>query len=404
MNNKLQNILRILNSFSLSANLSQICFDVFTPNIALTNKHGTIYFYGNNDILQYRNGLEEIYRNSKCISDFFSFKKFEHDLNEVIVLKCIENSQWTEKDWNAFENKFLTIEKQVFTIYHEVYGAICESVSGYVKLGKFTIFNTQIDNPLSRDFDEIAKFDGTPLCLISVDVESKEALHATNQAKVEFEKFTYLVNFMIGDSSGKKCVTVNFEKRYDAEHWFINNQKEIRLISQTNYGLISDLADPYFNSEENGNSRIWELNSKNHSSSKLHNRLLNSIEWAGKAIMEEDKNKSFIQFLFAIESLLHQNSSGLINASIAHSISENLAFLIGNDYVSKIKVKETFKSIYQKRSALVHGSSIPISDKELNEAFWLTKNLIYTFLIKEPFCKFQSMDELVLYVEKLKFS
>ncbi|MEC5158108.1 hypothetical protein [Chryseobacterium sp. MP_3.2] len=120
------------------------------------------------------------------------------------------------------------------------------------------------------------------------------------------------------------------------------------------------MSEPYFLDIENGNNKVWELYSKLNNN-KLEKRIKNAVEWTGKALKDENNAKALIQFIFAIECILHIDTKNIINPSILSQISDNIAFLLSEDFDQRKIIASSFKDLYIKRSGIVHGSSQEIT-------------------------------------------
>jgi len=150
----------------------------------------------------------------------------------------------------------------------------------------------------------------------------------------------------------------------------VGTYKEFNLTSDTLIG------------EKDGKNRIWKIVS-NPKPNKLEIKILNSIEWIGKAKHEIDSEKAFIQYLFAIESLMNYNELGIISPSITYQMCEYIALLLGNTESERIELDETFRHLYRIRCALVHGSSKEYNEYDLDDAKLLAERLVIEFLTKD---------------------
>ena len=106
-----------------------------------------------------------------------------------------------------------------------------------------------------------------------------------------------------------------------------------------------------------------------------------------------------------IESLLKNNKREFISPSIVYSIAESVAFVLETDHVKRKEVFNNFKSIYDKRSKIVHsGYRNEIKDSDYRSLYEISYKLVDKILLKEPFCKAKNLDELHEMIEMLKFS
>lgn len=71
----------------------------------------------------------------------------------------------------------------------------------------------------------------------------------------------------------------------------------------------------------------------------------------------------------------------LVSPSITYQISEFAAFIISDELESRLVIEKMVKKLYSKRSAIAHGGSSDVDDKDVNEAMYLIKQIV-TILLK----------------------
>jgi len=151
-------------------------------------------------------------------------------------------------------------------------------------------------------------------------------------------------------------------------------------------------------------TKVYGIYSRKTKNSELEIRVKNSIEWIGKALKDSNNAKTLIQFMFAIESILHIEKDKIINPSILSQISDNIAFLLSENVENRKKNAGVFKLLYNKRSGIVHGSKQSINDKDLHEALMLSKQIIKILLTTEPYKNFHNSKQLSEHLIDLKFN
>lgn len=124
-----------------------------------------------------------------------------------------------------------------------------------------------------------------------------------------------------------------------------------------------------------------ELNEIILTNNSISTILVSSLRWIGLYTQESNNNLKFIYLISALESLFSKDQNNY--SSIAATISEKVSFLINNKDTNKMELFMSIKSLYIKRSAIVHGGTDIVSDSELfnlymiviNTYYWLTKTL-----------------------------
>jgi hypothetical protein len=138
---------------------------------------------------------------------------------------------------------------------------------------------------------------------------------------------------------------------------------------------------------------------------EMQSRILTAIGWIGKAIRDEDRVRSFVQYIFALESLLTlQQKDNIVNASITSQISEFAAFILGTDYETRVRIQDLVKALYRLRSKVVHGVGGEVMQEDIIHALVLLKNLVSTLLLHPELSQFTKMVELNEWVKRIKYN
>ena len=304
------------------------------PNHLISISGGNLAFIGKKQLKIYSEECENLYYKIKDISEYFSQKTFErHLFHELIPLLKRENRIATQKDFTTFLNHFKNKKIENYQISREIYGVYFEKQN--IILGNFLIINTVINKQIFDRFKQLCDDDEIPKFLIEVNVLAKDIIKANEIATLKFEQFENIIAFIVGDLSRKRNIKILSEIDTSAEKIFISSPGKITHKNNSNYSLIIDLDDEKINGQQNGNDTIWKLFSKD-KNTDLEKRIKNTIEWSGKALRDDNKAKTLIQFMFAIECSLHiQPKNSIINSSILSLISDNIAFLLYDDFENR---------------------------------------------------------------------
>lgn len=218
--------------------------------------------------------------------------------------------------------------------------------------------------------------------------------------------FENVFSYVLGDLSNDKRIGIFNFRGFSTMGKIISSNSGIGFNGKSDVILGLNLDHnylSYFNNKELGNDEVWFLITKK-DKSEIEKRLLNAIEWVGKAINDRDNSKSLIQFVFAIEGMLQYDEKIFINQSIVSQLADSLAFIITDEKEERKKMSRKFKDIYKKRSSIAHGSNAKIDFEDLEEVFEITKNMIISFLIKSPFKEMKTMESLNTHIINLKFN
>jgi hypothetical protein len=124
----------------------------------------------------------------------------------------------------------------------------------------------------------------------------------------------------------------------------------------------------------------------------LEERILASIQWAGRAQVEARREEAFLLYAIALESLLLGRD---VKTEISHRLAVRCAHLGGGPTMAdKKRVVEQILSLYQVRSNIVHSGNFLVSDAEIG---LIREYCVLTLLIvidTEPFRSMGKVKEL----------
>jgi hypothetical protein len=299
------------------------------------------------------------------------------------------------------------LEAEESEIIYNLYGAKMSGAS--IALGDFTIYNLDLSiNELISKYSAFADKHAylqthKSKLLLGIKVEGTDFAQSLKSADKLCETFENAFRYMLPDFAQRRRIGVLSFADWTTTNVLVCNKNGIGLRGTSNPYKLVNIDDPFFIDSSQGNDKIWILITKKNKS-EIENRILNSIEWIGKAVQEKDSSKSLVQLIFAIEGMLQLSNKGeLIVPSIVQHMSEWLAFIIQDNSEERIKIVKHFKKVYEKRSAVAHGRINEVSDNDLSVALQLAKLMVISFLTRKPFCEMSKMEEVRVHVEKLKF-
>lgn len=124
----------------------------------------------------------------------------------------------------------------------------------------------------------------------------------------------------------------------------------------------------------------------------LEQRILASLQWAGRAQVEVRREEAFLLYAIALESLLLARDT---KTEIAQRLAVRCAQLGGGPTLNDKKlVVEQILSLYQIRSNIVHSGNFLVRDDELGLIRTYAVLTLFLILDSEPFCSMREVREL----------
>jgi hypothetical protein len=131
-----------------------------------------------------------------------------------------------------------------------------------------------------------------------------------------------------------------------------------------------------------GFARVSEMLGKE-APTDLQERILASLQWAGRAQVETRREESFLLYAIALESLLLRRDA---KTEISHRLAVRCAHLGGGPALDDKKlVVDQILSLYQTRSNIVHSGNFLVSEGELKLIQEYCILTLFTVIDVEPF-------------------
>ena len=365
-----------------------------------------ITFLGFDKLEKFQIGLETMFISNKEISETWPLKKFETEFVNLIRQLKNEKRPCESKDVELLFEKFTKSDVQESEILYELYGATMNLPK--LILGDFTIYDFDLSiTELTERFPYLVHHDlyfsdRKSKYLLGIKVKARDNDKAVEIANKLCEIFENVFSYMIADLKHERTVGVFNFRGWRTTKIVVCNNDSMGFQGKNSIFLPVNIDDPFFTDTSQGNDKVWFLITKPQKT-EIEKRLLNAIEWIGKAIYDIDLSKSLVQFVFAIEGMLQQNEKAVITPSIVSQLSDWLAFIINDNLEQRKKISKYFKDIYQKRSAIAHGAAKTIDIQDLVMALQISKLMTIAFLTNKPFCDIKTMEELNKYITDLKF-
>jgi hypothetical protein len=108
---------------------------------------------------------------------------------------------------------------------------------------------------------------------------------------------------------------------------------------------------------------------------KKHNEYLRiAMDYFRRGRMEHYDDNRIIDYFVSLEALYSKDEE---RTEMRYRFSNRIATLLGKDIEDRLEMKEKARSLYDKRSALVHGSVTKLEDKEQGILFrWIRESIL----------------------------
>jgi len=105
---------------------------------------------------------------------------------------------------------------------------------------------------------------------------------------------------------------------------------------------------------------------------RLDKRIVRSINWCGEATRDKNLEDKLLKYFTALECLLVPEGEGLKG----DILGERIAKLWTPSEESRDLIRKDIIELYERRSDIVHGSEYEISEKDITEIDFVTRNII----------------------------
>ena len=293
----------------------------------------------------------------------------------------------------------ITIEKVKIGDYNLIQ---FQKLGDYIRNNGFILSEIYIN-----DFSNDVYFYNIPFAEITVDARDNE--FALETAKQKLQLFICFINYCLFSDIRGTEVASNYTNTGNRDrHYMVSSTSFSSSMSANHIGVkrpdVSDFYD-YIVDDKNGYSRLIEIIQKDVLDNELEKRISNAINWIGLSIAENNNAIALTQSTLAVESLLQSQISGEpISKSIVASISETVAFLLGDSFDSRKDWEKRFKIIYGLRSKVAHGKSNDISPYQVLEAIEIAKSVVTQILTNPEIKSAKTIQMINNYIEKMRYT
>jgi len=336
-----------------------------------------------------------LYNSNNSIVDNYTLRTFQSELAKLLGKLNKEDRDAQKNDWTEFINGLNDkpiIEAQILAPIHGV-----TMNQDRINLGEFIIYkSSNFYKTLKDDYPKIVEMKANAMdfgteYVIGIKKKAKDISKCQELAEKELYCFENVANFVTGGLHGLKRVGI---VNYLDSRKFVSIILSGDSINESKQTLNSfekvQIDNPSYLDEQNGNSIIWTLitSKKN----ELQRKIVESIEWCGRAMVEPDDSKALLQYIISIESLLQFDEKKLINPSIVSRLSDMIGFLLGQNRKQRLDYVKYVIDLYGERSSISHGGLRNISYISLHTAMVLCHKIIRKFLTTETYNEFENKE------------
>jgi len=404
---KLTNDLIKYSEFKSEKEFQDIVNKRLTAFSSIISTDGTILVFEGIDKLKiYEKIKNDFYHMNNEIMNTITINDFVKYLNKILLKSKINNTEISKEIIKEMFNGILEQPIQNYFIIKGIYGVKLDNTEKELKLGPFEIYyQPTYKKILERKYPPPLEFlwhNWQYEYLVTTNIKARSKEKANELADNLLYQLELFIYFAIGHKKKEFCINI-FSK-------VTNKYNSYLIFDENNIGgnFTNDLVDfvpldnNYFIDPSIGNDKIWEL-LLSKEKTNIQKRIISAIEWIGKANSEINNQNRFLFYVFAIESMLNFQEKTIITPSIAHSISESSAMILGCNYEERIIIEKNIKEIYSIRSAIAHGAEKEISDEELDLVMNISRNIVIQFLTNNELTKFTVKDQFIEYIKKIKY-
>lgn len=370
-----------------------------------------LHIIGMDDVSIYEDVINYLWKCDNEIFDTLTQKDME-----VKIISLIRETQDSELNEAIIKNVYIELKSKLVQEFEVIYQLhnIEYKRENPLKLGPFTIYNLDIHGELiskkyphskgelNTKLDKILR-DETEKMLISVVIRARNYERADEKGKTKLKQFEDIIGFIIPGKHKLRDIGVFKITNNKIANGIIASQEGFGDVLDQSYVIRTSLENIFIDDSRLGNDRIWSLFAKSYPND-MERRIISAIEWIGKALRDEEPTRAFTQYMFALEALLQYQQKGqFVSPSIAYQMSEFVAFIINNNLDDRLNTEKIIRDLYAKRSAIVHGGSTRVYEKDIVNAEFILQSIIRVLLLNDEFKGINTIQELGEWVKKQKY-
>ncbi|SQC51673.1 Uncharacterised protein [Listeria newyorkensis] len=375
---------KVLESIELSNKIDDVAFSSARTTIIDDINGGQVVAYLDK-YFSYK--LASLYRKEN-IKEFADFKEFS-DVTMKYIMMYEKDSNKVTQDLNQFIIDIKKRKKNNFWVYCIINGF--EYTDSEMMLGNIRISSEKLLNKTLLEEGHIHPNTTENSMYASILVSSYTLKLAYEKAYKIFDDLEHILTMLtpapeyhrIEINSG---TTTGRHTQYDI---YSKEKGSSTRSTAKPYRLVS-FEDSHFKMEDNQKClSLLNVDKK----TEMENKIFNASIWVGKSIKEYDLKRKLVELVYALECLLQVQSRDLVSPGIVFNLGLTASYIV-SEGEDKKEIFDFIKSIYAKRSAIVHGRDTEIDRYEIEQLLTIVKKIIFKLLCEEPYASFQKGQEL----------
>lgn len=137
---------------------------------------------------------------------------------------------------------------------------------------------------------------------------------------------------------------------------------------------------------------------------RMASKVLRGIRWIGEASKIDSIQARFAKLTVALENLIggEPKDEKLTSVGLTAMLAERAAFLVGSNTDERLAIDKDVRAYYGKRSDIVHGRTVDISDSDFIRFASLVRDVSWALLRRID--EFNSVDELQRWIRQQRYS
>jgi hypothetical protein len=124
--------------------------------------------------------------------------------------------------------------------------------------------------------------------------------------------------------------------------------------------------------------------------------ILSAMQWAGRASAEPVREKKFLLFAIALETLM---LPGNTKDELTYRLKVRVAHLLGGSAAQRAELAALIGHLYDRRSAVVHAGSYEVTDEDLGRLRSITKACIVRTLVDRRLSQLATVKQVVAWFD-----
>ena len=125
--------------------------------------------------------------------------------------------------------------------------------------------------------------------------------------------------------------------------------------------------------------------------SKVEERVLASLQWAGRATVDQRPEEALLHYAIALECIILGRKQDI---ELAYRLRMRIAHLVSDTLNDRLEIKKKVRDLYDMRSKIVHSGHYEVADADVKLIRFLAKVCVLRILTEEPFISMTTEKEL----------